>query len=190
MFHENGHPNVSLKDWKAFKKEFSPYLIKEVIDRSAIQLPHWLLPLARGIAIPSSHLLRVAGYSAGSYGAGGWCKPHCDVLWKDIGPDSLLVRGYRGQPLWWIERNGSRGRRHNHPNMTLVHLFGSTPIVTRNYQAATHLAEFCFFNDPPLGLRWVTECPDDLSGAIEFARNRRTSEVLASGIASSIIRAA
>jgi hypothetical protein len=62
--------------------------------------------------------------------------------------------------------------------MTLVHNFGSTPVVTRTYQAATYLAEYCYFNGPPAGLRWVNECPDDIGGAIEYARQRRVDELL------------
>jgi hypothetical protein len=61
--------------------------------------------------------------------------------------------------------------------MTLVHNFGSTPILTRTYQAATYLAELCYWNDQA-GLRWVNECPDDISGAIEFALQRRIVEVV------------
>jgi hypothetical protein len=63
--------------------------------------------------------------------------------------------------------------------MALVHNFGSTPILARNYQSATYLAEFCFQNGPPAGLRWVDECPDDISGAIEFAQQRRIKEAMA-----------
>jgi hypothetical protein len=180
MFRDEGHPDVSLSDWKTFQREFSPYLIEEVVARSSIKLPDWFMPLARGIAIPSSYLLGRAGYRSGSYRASGWSKPHCDVLSKDIGPDSLIVRGYCGQPFWQIERNGSPGRRpHNHPNMALVHLFGSTPVLTRTYHAATFLAEFCYLNGPPPGLRWVDECPDDVSGAIKYAQQRRINEATA-----------
>jgi hypothetical protein len=179
MFHEDGHPDITLSDWKAFRKEFSPHLIEEVIDRSEIKLPGRFVPLARGVAIPSSYLLGRAGYRPGSNRARGWRKTHCDVFLKDIGPDSLIVRGYCGQPLWQIERNGSTTRPHGHPNKTLVHNFGSTPIVARNYQSATYLAEFCYWNDAPAGLRWIDECPDDISAAIEFAQKRRTDEVIA-----------
>jgi hypothetical protein len=178
MFHDIDHPDVSLFDWRTFRTEFSTYLIEEVVDRNEIELQDWFAPLARGVAFSSSYLLRRAGYRDGSYRARGWQKPHCDVLWKDIGPDSLVVRGYCGQPLWQIERNGSPGRPHNHPNMTLVHQFGSTPILTRNYQSATYLAEFCYWNDPPPGLRWVDECPDDPWAAIDFVESRRIDEAV------------
>jgi hypothetical protein len=169
------HPHVIWHEWKTFK-EYSNYLIEEVIDRREIELPKWYVPLARGAAIPSSYLLRISGYRPGSYRPRGWVRPHYDVLWKDIGPDTLVVRG--GKPLWQIERNGSPGRPHRHPNKALVHLFGSTPILARTYQEATYLAEFCYRNNPPAGLRWIDECPDDMSGAIEFYRIRRIVEVV------------
>lgn len=188
MFHDHQHPDVSPSHWEAFRKEVSPYVIETVLDRREVNVPAWFVPLARGTAIPSAHLLYLSGYRPGAYRKRGWRKPHCDVLYKDVGRDNLVVRGYRGQPLWWIERNGSPGRPHDHPNRTLVHTFGSTPIVTREYRAATYLAEFCFFNDPPAGLRWVDECPDDLSGAIEFAQNRRIQEILAPVNAGPIVR--
>ena len=62
--------------------------------------------------------------------------------------------------------------------MTLVHNFGSTPILTRTYQEATYLAEFCYQNGPPSGLSWVNECPDDIKGAIDYALQRRKGELL------------
>ncbi len=176
MFREEGHPDISLSDWNAFRRDFSPFVIEEVIDRSAIKLLDRFLPLARGGVIPSSYLLQRAGYRIGSRRRPGWCKLHCDVLGKDIRADNLLVRGYHGHPFWHVERNGPPERPHGHRNMTLVHIFGSTPVVTRTYQAATHLAEYCYYNGPPAGLRWVNECPDDISGAIEFARQRGVDE--------------
>jgi hypothetical protein len=57
-------------------------------------------------------------------------------------------------------------RPHSHRNMTLVHNFGSTPVVTRTYQAAAYLAEYSYHNDPPGGLRWVNECPDDIRASL------------------------
>jgi hypothetical protein len=50
------------------------------------------------------------------------------------------------------------------------------PILTRTYQEATYLAEFCFKEGHATGLRWVQECPDDMNGAIDFALQRRIDE--------------
>jgi hypothetical protein len=172
------HPHVIWYEWQTFKNEFSPFLIEEVLDRGVANMPDWFVPLARGAAIASPYLLHIAGHRPGSRRAPGWDKLHCDVLSKDIGPDSLIVRACRNGPLWAIEQGGSPDRPHGHPNMALVHKFGSTPILARTYQAATYLAEFCYWNDPPAGLRWIEECPDDMSGAIEFFRIRRIVEVV------------
>ena len=76
------HPHIPLSGWQTFRKEFSPYLIKEVIDRSEIKLPDWFVPLARGVAIASDHLLHRAGYRPGSYRPRGWRKTECDVFIK------------------------------------------------------------------------------------------------------------
>jgi hypothetical protein len=175
MVHDECHPDVSLSDWEAFRKEVSPHLIEKVLDRTQVQLPYWYLPLARGAAIPSSYLLRRAGHRPGSYRARGWFKPKRppsrEEVYKDFGDDRLLI--LRCKPFWWIARNTGPWRRpHDHTNFALVHNFGSTPILTRTYQEATYLAEFCLKEGPPAGLCWVHECPDDMNDAIDFALDR------------------
>jgi hypothetical protein len=175
MVPDECHPDVSLSGWEVFGKEASPYLIEKVLDRSQIRLPRWYLPLARGAAIPSSYLLRRAGHRPGSYRARGWFKPKRppsrEEVYKDFGDDRLLI--LRCKPFWWIARNTGPWRRpHDHTNFALVHNFGSTPILTRTYQEATYLAEFCLKEGPPAGLCWVHECPDDMNDAIDFALDR------------------
>ena len=54
MFSDDKHLDVTLSDWEAFRREFSPFRIEEVVDRNEIELPDWFLPLARGAAIPTS----------------------------------------------------------------------------------------------------------------------------------------
>ena len=176
MFREDGHPDVPLSDWETFRREVSPYQIDEVLDRSQTKLPDRIVPLARGIAIASRHLLSRAGYRPGSRRPRGWYKCHDGAYRKD----DLTVRGYNESSLWHIERNGSLSRPHGYSNMALVHQFGSTPILARTCQAAMHLAEFCSQKAPPVGLRWINQCPDDLFGAIGFAQNRRMNEALRS----------
>ena len=90
-------------------------------------------------------------------------------------PQNLMVRQYRNQGLWTIERWG-RTRRYENADEVLVCQFGSTPIFTRSYQSAMYLAEYCQVNGPPHGLGWIAACPDDKDGAIEFARQRREGE--------------
>jgi hypothetical protein len=85
-----------------------------------------------------------------------------------------------GPPLWRIERNGSLRRPLvRTTNLTLAHIFGSTPILARSYQSATCLAEFCFWDGPPSELCWAEACPDGVKGAIEFAQQRRINEAMA-----------
>jgi hypothetical protein len=92
-----------------------------------------------------------------------------------FGGDCLAI--LRETSLFRIELNGlSPYRPHDHSGMTLVHTFGSTPILTRNYQSATYLAEFCLLKGPPPGLRWVDERPDDMNGAVDFSFDRRVRE--------------
>jgi hypothetical protein len=183
MVHDECHPDVSLSDWEAFRKDVSPYLIEQVLDRDAARLPYWCLPLARGAAIASPYLSRRAGYRIGSHRARGWrkpkCKPSYEELFKDFGIECLIVKSCG--PYWRIGLdNGCFGRPHNRTHFALVHIFGSTPILTRTYQEATYLAEFCFRNGRlPPGLCWVHECPDDMDDAIDFALDRRIAEIRA-----------
>jgi hypothetical protein len=186
MFLDEQHPDVSLSDWEAFRNEFSPCVIETVLDRSAVNIPHWFVPLARGAAIPSSSLLRRAGYRP-SYRARGWSKAR-DEVWKDFGEGCVAVAG--GPRLWRIERDGSLLRPLvRTTNLTLAHIFGSTPILARSYQAATCLAEFCFWEGPPPGLCWAEACPDDVNGAIKFAQQRRIKEAMAARSRSSSLAA-
>jgi hypothetical protein len=172
MVHDECHPDVPLSDCKAFCKNVSPYFIEQVLDRDTARLPDWYLPLARGAAIPSRYLLHRAGYRPGAHRAPGWFKPRSQEVWKDFGSECLVI--LRVGSFWRIARDtGALSRPHDHMNFALVHIFGSTPILTRTYQEATYLAEFCIKQGPlPAGLCWVHECPDDMDGAIDFALNR------------------
>ena len=181
MIYDIGHPHVTSPDWQTFRKEFSPLLIGEVIDRSEIKLPDWFVPLARGVAIASDALLLMSGYRRPSDRPLGWRKTQCDVFIKRTVPDkdksfaTLTVRQYANQRLWTIERY-HEGRKYEDITDVLVFVFGSTPIFCWNHQAAMRLAEYCQRNGPPPGLSWVAACPDDKDGAIEFARTRRIDE--------------
>jgi hypothetical protein len=181
MFRDEGHPDVSLSDWRAFCNEASPYVIEEVIDRSEIRLPARSLPLARGAAIASSYLLRRAGYRPGAHRPRGWKKPKCragsEEVFKELSSGYLII--LRCGLFWQITRDYGTVRPP-HRNFALAHIFGSTPILTRTYQEATYLAEFCSKDGPPPpGLCWVRGCPDDMRGAIEFAQDRSTNEAFA-----------
>lgn len=173
MFHEADHPNVPLSDWKNFKK--SPSLIKEVIDRSETDLPEWFVPLARGVAIVSDHLVQKLPVSRFSQDwkrnrFGDYKRPMFEK-WA-----SLEVRQSGDKELWLIERFAWL-RTYTNSDQVLVHLFGSTPIFARNYQTAMRLADYCEELDgSPLGLRWISACPNNIDGALKFARQCRKKE--------------
>jgi hypothetical protein len=60
----------------------------------------------------------------------------------------------------------------------LVFKFGSTPVLTRSYASAMHLAMHCHVNDPPSDLHWIKTIPANCEAAIEFARKRRIDEAI------------
>lgn len=70
-------------------------------------------------------------------------------------------------------------RRVADVDQVLVCCFGSTPIFTRSYTSAICLAVYCNINNPPHGLLWIKQAPDDCSDAIEFAYQRLRNEALA-----------
>src|SRR5258706_13013853 len=151
MFRDDGHPDVSLSHWDAFQRWGSPYLIEKMLDRKSANLPDWFVPLARGAATPCRYLLSRAGYGRAWRRPSGWCKRHSGELFKEFNFDCLIVT--RGQPFWRIEREGTLQRPHFRVNLTLAHIFGSTPILARNVQSAICLAEFCVLPSPlPVGL--------------------------------------
>jgi hypothetical protein len=181
MFHENGHPDVSLSDWKTFCDQFSPFLFSDIIDRQAVKLPDWFLPLARGIAVPSDYLLNRAGYVPGKYRPRSW-KPtgtHYYACSVGIGtaPAKLFVRRVDNQPFWTIELL-SNTNKYAGWDKVLIFLFGSTPVFTRNYQSAMYLADWVFKDDRHLGLGWVDVCPQDVQAATAFAKQRSAYENL------------
>jgi hypothetical protein len=170
---EAGHPDAPLAHWERFRKNPSPFLIGEVIDRSEKNMFAWFLPLARGAAIASDHLLWRAGYHPGSYRKRGWRKTHCDVFRRDLGQKTMKVRGNIVRGLWTISRWNLDQPGGQDRSETLVYLFGSTPIVTRNYQSAICLAEYCVVNRL-LGLQH----PVDYESVIQLAKKRRVNEAL------------
>ncbi len=180
MFYDADHPDVSRSDWQTFHKQFSPYLFKEVLDRSEVELPERFAPLARGAAIAADYLLRKIGCRRGSHRPVGWKKLRRDIITKypagrtdcDL---ELVVRQYALHGCWTIERWGL-GRKNGQPSEVLTFVFGSTPVICSKYQAAMHLAEYCHLHSPPSGLRWIASLPEDEGGAIAFARRRRADE--------------
>jgi hypothetical protein len=178
MVPDDCHPSVSLPDWNAFRNGCSPYLFEEVLDRSSLKLPSHSVPLARGGAIASQHLLTAAGYCPGAHRARHWSKTkqggRRTEIFKKHGINRLIIT--LCGPAWRITWDkGPLNRPHPYKNFALVYLFGSTPVLTRKYQEATYLADMCW-ERCPTGLSWVHECPDDVYGAIRFAHERDMAE--------------
>src|SRR5262245_50594866 len=127
------HPDVPLSRWQAFRESSFSMAIKEVIDRDKIGMQPGFVPLARGVAVASNHLLQRAGYDPNTCRLSGF-----DIEF-DFGFTCLSaykVGRYRGKNLWAVVR-GSRGWPIQR---ILVHQFGSTPVVARHHKAAMQLA--------------------------------------------------
>lgn len=178
MDNEPGHPNVTLNDWEAFRKGFSPFSFAEVIDRSELDLPDWFVPLARGVAIPTDHVLRKVGCRPGSHRPAYWTHPTRDLFHLSQGQWGLTVEKI-GQ--YWFAKRWERGTPRfpvEKPDEVLVFPFASTPIVARTYQPVIRVAQHCRWNEPqPFGYKWVTIRPVDCEGVMNFANERRIREM-------------
>ena len=186
MFYDEDHPNVTLSDWQAFvvSETARQSLVAEVVDRSDCRcLPTWFVPLARGVAIASDALLHQAGHHDGMSRPRDWRKVSRHCYSRVIGGggfrwlNTLAVRRCDKHEWWVIER------RVADVDQVLVCCFGSTPIFTRSYTSAICLAMYCNVDNPPHGLHWIKDAPDDCSGAIEFAYERCRHEALGSNSA-------
>ncbi len=176
MICEPDHPCTPLRDWQAFCKDFSPYLIAEVIDRSECNLASWFVPLARGAAIASDSLLRRAGYRPGIGFPPEWYEDNHNYFTRHlVGDRHLMVRECEGTNLWTVEQLGGARRIVDVDNV-LVHVFGSTPIFTRNCQSAMWLAEHCHARVPPNGLHWMRAIPKALELTLPIVSRRKLLE--------------
>jgi hypothetical protein len=178
MFREEGHPDTSLSHWKSFCQGFSPFVIKEVIARKECNVADWFLPLARGAGVASDYLLRRTRYQAGMGCPPGWYEASPAYFERHLGEGTFLsVRDCKDTNLWTVERLPAERRNRDYTEI-LVHAFGSTPIFTRNPQAAMCLTEHFHANDLQHGLRWVRSVPQNHKLAIEWARQRQVEEAL------------
>ena len=178
---EDGHPDVSLEHMKSFiawqKVCRSLSLIDEVIDRSECRMPNWFVPLARGAAIASPALLRLAGPSPRMDYPDGWYEGSPDYFERVALDGVHMVRMCDDTDLWTVEFI-----RLGHPrdgDEVLVHTFGSIPVFARSCELAMRLAVHCRENRPPAGLRWIKAIPTNLDAAIEYARMRQLDEDVA-----------
>ena len=89
-----------------------------------------------------------------------------------------MVRECGDTNLWTVERLGP-ARRHVDDDEVMVHVFGSTPIVTRSSHSSMRFAMYCHKNRPPCELRWIKTTPNNKQVAIEgIARKRQINEAI------------
>jgi len=174
MRFEQGHPLISENDWRQFSNQLSPYF-KNVLDREKIELPHWFVPLARGVLIASPFLFR--SLAPKRRRPTGWTSLSPDTYQRVVGETRLRVRRTRDGRFWTILRWPPRANlRSNKQAETLVHRFGSTPVLAATRYQAQRLAELFEECGPLANLRWVRVSPPWLVGALEFAIRRARSE--------------
>jgi hypothetical protein len=181
MFNDLDHPNVTLSEWAAFKASETARqsFVTQIVDRRDCGIfPDWFVPLARGAAIASPALLSEAGYRKGMRRPRDWRTSDGDCYWLNVGYtqgadslDRLIVRECEGHEWWVIER------RIADIDQVLVCSFGSTLILTPSHISAIRLAQHCNVKNPPHGLRWINQAPDDCAAAIELAQRRHVDEL-------------
>ena len=180
MFNEDQYPIVPLSGWRTFQKEFSPFIVDQVIDRENTRLPDWFMPLARGIVIPSKYLLRRVGYRKEVACRLKYWYEKPGFFQKHMGEISLTVRQCDDDPLWTIEQLGVLAGPE--VDEVLTFSFGATPFFTRSPDQAKWLAEYCHKNGPPHGLLWSKSPQHDLKEVVELARKRRREEAACSAM--------
>jgi hypothetical protein len=176
MLFEPGHPLISLEDWRKFSSWQSPSLyFKKAIDREVIELPHWFVPLCPGVVIASPYLLR--SFARKRSRPSGWVSLAADTYQRDVGNTRLRVRRTHDGRFWVILRwPPGVNLRSNKRAETIVHLFGSTPVLAASRYQAQQLAELVEAHGPVSSLRWTHVSPQWLIGALTFEIRRARSE--------------
>jgi hypothetical protein len=174
MLFDPSFPTISRKDWLQFSSGHSMYFSGK-ISRENLELPYWLVPTARGVVLPSLLLLRRTGYTPGAQLL-GWVRRAADDYQLTVGKTRLRVRRSNDGCVWIISRWPDRVPMHSDTDSeTLVHLFGSTPLVANDLHVALHLAYWFHVNPPIAGLRWRNTYS---LGALTVAIRRALSEKL------------
>jgi hypothetical protein len=165
---------ISENDWLQFSRQL-PLYFRQAIHREAIQLPHWFLPLSRGILIAGPLLFR--NLARKRRRPSGWASLSPETYQRDIGRTRLRVcRTYDGR-FWMILRWAPWANlRSNKQAETLVHRFGSTPVLTSTRYQAQRLAELFEECGPAVSLKWDRVSPRWLVGALQFTIRRARSE--------------
>jgi hypothetical protein len=179
-----GHPIVSFQEWMKFRLSICNLQTSQLtrhlggsVGRESIELPYWFLPLCRGVILPGPHLFRPDfDPNLASY---GWTMRSAEVFERSVGKTRLRVRRTNDGRFWIISRWPPNVRMNSdRRSETIVHQFGSTPLVTETLIEGLHLAYWFQTNDPVGGLRWAKVSPAYLVGAIQFADRRARSEGL------------
>jgi hypothetical protein len=158
MSHRPEHPLVSRKDWQGFSTQLPIYFSK-AFAREAADIPFWLLPLCRGVLAAGPYLLRLTAYQDQRH---DWVQIKPDVYQRVVGKTRLRVRRTNDGRLWIISRWPVGVKmRSERDSETLVHFFGSTPVVTDNLCGALHLAHWFEVNAAVANIRWTRVSPGD-----------------------------
>jgi hypothetical protein len=138
--------------------------------------PYWFAPLAWGVVVNSSTLLLRTPCKSSLL---GWRQLSVDCYHLDLGKTRLRVRRTNDGRFWLISRwPPEKSMRSDRESETLVHGFGSAPLVTTDPLEAIHLAFWFLTNDAIGGLRWAKASPEFLIPAIAFANRRAKREGL------------
>ena len=176
MLFEPGHRWVERKYWTAsFRYNLNPYFSR-AIGRERLDLPYWFSPLAWGVIVAGPALLL---RTACKESVRGWKHLSDDVYHRTFGKTRIRVRRTNDGRYWLISRwppGQSMGSDRN--SETLLHHFGSTPLVTETLIEGLHLAYWFQTNDPIGGLRWTRVCPTFVVQAIMLANDREKNEGL------------
>jgi hypothetical protein len=169
-----GHPVVDRKHWISFCRNLNPYFSR-AIGREQLDLPYWFAPLAWGVIVAGPALLL---RTACKESVLGWTRRSDDVYQRAFGKVRVRVR--RTNDGYWLISRWQPGKslRSDRNSETLLHSFGSTPLVTETLIEGLHLAYWFQTNDPIGGLNWTKACPTLLIQAIAFANHRAMSEGL------------
>jgi hypothetical protein len=156
MSHRHGYPVVAQNQWQAFSIQ-PPIHFSRAIGREAADIPFWLLPLCRGVLVAGPYLLKLTAHPDQRH---DWVQVKPDVYQRVVGKTRLRVRRTNEGRLWIISRwSAGVKMRSDRDSETLVHLFGSTPVVTDDLCGALHLAHWFEVNAPIANIRWAKACP-------------------------------
>ena len=151
---------LSQTDWDAFLRWDSPLRFDEIIDRSKLGFPSWLMPNARGAVVPSAQVLKpISGRRVPSY-------------WSELRHDKFCVT--RGSLKFTAQQFGSFWSLiswDGEPSTLAFHC-GSTPVVLKTHIDAMSLWSQLYLKEEAmrrLGYCWLPifrSMPLDLNDAI------------------------